>query len=116
MTASPPAVVATAEARQAVTQLVAERGLVLFFQSGGCCDGSMPMCFDEGEFVIGDQDVLLGTIEGCPFYMDRRQYERWRHTQLVLDVGPGVPEGFSLAAPGERHFLTRSRLMAGLNL
>ena len=78
-----PAVVATPEALEAVARLVSERGPVLFFQSGGCCDGSLPLCFDEGELLISDRDVLLGTVGGCPFYIDARQYEVWKHTQLL---------------------------------
>ena len=105
-----PAVVATPEALAAVARLVAERGPVMFYQSGGCCDGSLPICFDEGEFLIGDHDVLLGTLGGCPFYIDPRQYEVWKHTRLILDVGEGAPEGFSLGAGDDRHFITRSRV------
>ena len=82
----------------------------MFFQSGGCCDGSLPMCFDDGELIIGDRDVLLGEVGGCPFYIDHRQYEAWKHTQLILDVGEGAPEGFSLPAGEDRHFIIASRL------
>ena len=82
----------------------------MFFQSGGCCDGSLPMCFMEGEFIIGDRDVLLGDVGGSPFYIDGRQYEAWRHTQLILDVGEGAPEGLSLPAGEDRPFVTRSRV------
>lgn len=103
-------VVATPVALEAITQLVAERGPVLFFQSGGCCDGSLPLCFVGGEFVIGSHDVLLGEVGGCPFYIDARQYEVWKHTQLILDVSEGEPEGFSLAAGEDRHFVIRSRV------
>ena len=82
----------------------------MLFQSGGCCDGSLPLCFDDGELVIGDRDVLLGTVGGCPFYIDGRQYEVWKHTQLILDVGEGAPEGFSLPAGQDAHFVIRSRV------
>jgi hypothetical protein len=105
-----PAVIATRAALEAIARLVAERGPVLFFQSGGCCDGSLPMCFQEGEFLIGDRDVRLGEVGGCPFHMDARQYELWKHTQLILDLGEGEPEGFSLGAGDGRHFITRSRV------
>lgn len=105
-----PAVVATPAALEAVTSLVAERGPIMFFQSGGCCDGSLPLCFAEGEFIVGEHDVLLGEVGGMPFYIDHRQYEVWKHTQLILDVGEGEPEGFSLAAGEGRHFITRSRV------
>jgi uncharacterized protein (DUF779 family) len=103
-------VVATPAALEAIAQLVAERGPVMFFQSGGCCDGSLPMCFADGEFVIGSHDVLLGEVGGCPFYIDARQYQVWKHTQLILDVGVGEPEGFSLAAGEDRHFVILSRV------
>ena len=105
-----PAVVATPEALAAVARLVAERGPVMFFQSGGCCDGSLPICFDDGELIVGDHDVLLGELGGCPFYIDGCQYELWKHTQLILDVGEGAPEGFSLPAGPDQHFITRSRV------
>ena len=105
-----PAVIATPAALEAIAGLLAGRGAILFFQSGGCCDGSLPICFDDGEFIIGDHDVLLGEVGGCRFYMDGRQYERWKHTQLILDVGEGEPEGFSLAAGEGKHFITRSRV------
>lgn len=100
-------VVATSAALDAIAALVAERGPVMFFQSGGCCDGSLPMCFAEGELVIGSHDVLLGVVGGCPFYIDARQDEAWRHTRLLLDVGRGAPEGFSLPAGEDGHFVTR---------
>jgi uncharacterized protein (DUF779 family) len=103
-------VVATAAALEAIGDLVAERGRLMFFQSGGCCDGSLPMCFDLGELVVSDHDVLLGEVGGCPFYIDHRQYAAWQHTQLILDVSEGVPEGFSLAAGEHQHFVTNSRL------
>jgi uncharacterized protein (DUF779 family) len=108
-----PPVVATPVALEAITHLVAQRGPVMFFQSGGCCDGSLPMCFGDGEFIVGGQDVLLGEVGGCPFYIDGRQYEVWKHTQLILDVGEGEPEGFSLAAAEGQHFITRSRVCEG---
>ena len=102
--------VATPAALEAIRGVVAERGPIMFFQSGGCCDGSLPICFALGEFRIGDRDVLLGEVGGCPFYIDARQYEAWKHTQLILDVGAGEPEGFSLSAGEDRHFITRSRV------
>ena len=86
-------------------------GELLFHQSGGCCDGSAPMCYPAGEFRIGDGDVRLGEIEGCPFYMGAAQFEYWRHTHLTIDVVPGRGSGFSLEAPQGVRFLTRSRLL-----
>jgi len=106
-------VIATPAALEAIDGLVGGRGPLLFFQSGGCCDGSLPMCFEDGEFKIGTHDVLLGTVGGCPFYMDHRQFAAWAHTQLILDVGAGEPEGFSLAAGPDRHFIVRSRVFSG---
>jgi uncharacterized protein len=103
-------VVATPAALESIAQLVGERGPVMFFQSGGCCDGSMPMCFADGEFVIGSHDVRLGDVGGCPFYIDARQFQVWKHTQLILDVSLGEPEGFSLAAGEDRHFIIRSKV------
>jgi uncharacterized protein (DUF779 family) len=103
-------VVASPAALAAIADLVDERGPVMFFQSGGCCDGSLPMCFEDGEFVVGDHDVLLGHVGGCPYYIDGRQFEVWKHTQLILDVGEGEPEGFSLPAGSDRHFIIRSRV------
>ncbi|HVC69176.1 MAG TPA: DUF779 domain-containing protein [Acidimicrobiales bacterium] len=102
--------IATPEALEAITRLVEQRGPVMFFQSGGCCDGSLPLCFDDGELVIGDHDVLLGRLGGCPFYIDGRQFEVWKHTQLIVGVGDGSPEGFSLPAGDDKHFVITSRI------
>lgn len=88
----------------------------MFYQSGGCCDGSMPMCFDNGELITGDNDVLLGYVGGAPFYIDHRQFEVWEHTQLILDVSEGEPEGFSLPADDTKHFITRSRVFSSQEL
>jgi hypothetical protein len=112
MNQSAQGVVATTAALDAIAQLVEQRGPVMFFQSGGCCDGSLPMCFEDGELVIGPHDVLLGRVGGCPFYIDGRQHEVWKHTQLVLDVGNGAPEGFSLPAGTDAHFVIRSKVLA----
>jgi hypothetical protein len=101
-------VIATEAARQAVYRLRAVRGPLMFVQSAGCCDGSAPMCFPAGEYLTGPGDILLGRIAGCPFYMDARQYRAWHPELLVLDVEPGMPEGFSLAAGEGLHFVTRT--------
>ncbi|WP_437837046.1 DUF779 domain-containing protein [Sorangium sp. So ce1153] len=93
-----------------IRELRGEHGEVLFHQSGGCCDGSAPMCFPRREFRVGGQDVLLGEIEGCPFYMGAAQFELWKHTQLEIDVVPGRGSGFSVEAPRGVRFLTRSRV------
>jgi len=87
----------------------------MFVQSGGCCAGSTPMCFPDGEMIIGDIDVLLGDIDGCPFYIDSRLDAAWGRDQLVLDVATGPPEGFSLAAGDNLHFITRSSACAKLS-
>ena len=104
-----PRVSATPAARQAIQCLRAVRGgPVMFVQSGGCCAGSTPMCFPDGEFLLGDRDVLLGEIEGCPFYIDTALDTAWNTPEFVLDVTDGEPEGFSLGAGDGRHFVVRS--------
>lgn len=103
-------VTATPAALALIDSLVAEHGPVLFHQSGGCCDGSAPMCYPEGEFVIGDYDKLLGHIGGMPFYISGPQFEYWQHTALIIDVVPGRGGMFSLEGPEGLRFLTRSRL------
>lgn len=84
---------------------------LMFHQSGGCCDGSAPMCYLEGEFILGDQDVLLGEIEACPFYIGAAQLKRWEKTQLLIDVVSGRGAGFSLEAPEGVRFITRSNIV-----
>ena len=105
-------VTATAEALELLAEIVADHGPVLFHQSGGCCDGSSPMCYPQGEFLIGEADVRLGEIGGAPFYIGRAQYEVWKHTDLVIDVVPGRGGMFSLDNGRERRFLTRSTVCA----
>ena len=103
-------VTAAPSALALIERLRAAHGDLLFHQSGGCCDGSAPMCFPAGEFHVGAQDVLLGEIAGCPFFMGASQFEYWAHTHLTLDVVPGRGSGFSLEAPEGVRFLIRSRL------
>lgn len=91
-------------------QLQTQHGPLLFHQSGGCCDGSSPMCFPRGEFFTGDQDVLLGMLGDTPFYISRPQFEYWKHTQLTLDVVPGRGGMFSLENAEGVRFLIRSRV------
>lgn len=105
-----PQVVATAEALDLIECLAALHGRLMFHQSGGCCDGSAPMCFPDGDFQVGDSDRLLGHIGGMPFYISASQYEYWCHTQLIIDVVPGRGGMFSLEGPHGLRFLTRSRL------
>ncbi|MFF8645590.1 DUF779 domain-containing protein [Streptomyces sp. NPDC015345] len=94
-----------------------EHGPLMFHQSGGCCDGSAPMCYPDGEFRTGDSDVLLASLpvegvpEPIPFWMSKSQYEAWSHTRLIVDVVPGRGSGFSLEAPEGVRFLIRSRLV-----
>jgi uncharacterized protein len=111
-TAAPTRVSATPEALALIAQLAAKHGDLLFHQSGGCCDGSAPMCFPRGEFLIGDVDVRLGEIGGQPFYMSRSQFEYWEHTHLIIDAVPGTGGMFSLERPSGLRFLTRSRLFS----
>ena len=101
---------ATEAAALLLRELVQEHGPLLLHQSGGCCDGSAPMCFPRGEFRIGQRDVLLGAIAGCPFYMGAEQFEYWKHTHLTIDVVKGRGSGFSLEAPRGVRFLVRSRV------
>ena len=103
-------VLATDEALRLIERLRAKHGPLMFHQSGGCCDGSAPMCYPAGEFRVGGNDVHLGAISGVPFYMDADQFDYWKHTQLIIDVVPGRGHGFSVEAPEGVRFLTRSRV------
>ena len=107
-----PRVLATDAALDLITRLKVKHGPLMFHQSGGCCDGSSPMCYPDGELIVGDSDVRLGEIGGCPFYMSVAQYEYWKHTQLTIDVVPGRGGMFSLEGPEGLRFLTRSRLFS----
>jgi uncharacterized protein len=103
-------VCATPSALELIGVLQRQYGDLMFHQSGGCCDGSSPMCYPRAEFQVGDRDVLLGEIGGQPFYIGGAQYEYWKHTQLLIDVVDGRGGMFSLEGPLGRRFLTRSRL------
>ncbi|MEO6300046.1 MAG: DUF779 domain-containing protein [Paracoccaceae bacterium] len=105
-------VTATPEALKLLTEIVADHGPVLFHQSGGCCDGSSPMCYPQGDFLIGDRDVKLGEIGGMPVYISGSQYEVWKHTDLIIDVVKGRGGMFSLDNGREQRFLTRSVICA----
>lgn len=100
----------TEAAADVISQLKEKHGALMFHQSGGCCDGSSPMCFEDGEFLIGSSDVWLGEVANCPFYMSRDQFEYWKHTHLTLDVIPGRGASFSLEIPLGIRFIIRSRL------
>ena len=103
-------VLITEAAAQVIATLRKEHGDLMFHQSGGCCDGSAPMCYPAREFRVGGQDVHLGRIEGCPFYIGAAQFQYWERTQLTIDVVPGRGSGFSLEGPLGVRFLTRSRV------
>ena len=103
-------VLATDAALELIDRLRDLHGPLMFHQSGGCCDGSAPMCYPEGEFRVGVNDVQLGEIGGCPFFMDADQFDYWKHTQLTIDVVKGRGAGFSLEAPEGVRFLTRGRV------
>lgn len=102
-------VMATEEALALIELLTARHGKIMFHQSGGCCDGSSPMCYEEGDLILGSQDVLLGEIGGAPFYMHKSQFDYWKHTQLIIDVVEGRGGMFSLEGVEGKRFLTRSR-------
>ena len=106
----PERVSATPATLALLERLVKIHGPLLFHQSGGCCDGSAPMCYPRGEFKVGAQDVYLGEIGGHPFYMGAAQFDYWQHTHLIIDVVPGRGSGFSVEAPEGVRFLTRSRV------
>ena len=110
MNAPPLRVIATNPALDLLAQIVKEHGPVLFHQSGGCCDGSSPMCYPQDDYIVGDNDVRLGTIGDAPFYISESQFAYWKHTQLIIDVVPGRGGMFSLDNGRDVRFLTRSRL------
>lgn len=110
LTQAPLQVIATAATLALIERIAAQHGTLMFHQSGGCCDGSAPMCYPAGELMVGDQDKLLGHIGGMPFYISAPQFEYWKHTQLIIDVVPGRGGMFSLEGPLGLRFLTRSQL------
>ncbi|VAW18825.1 hypothetical protein MNBD_ALPHA11-2059 [hydrothermal vent metagenome] len=99
---------ATAAALQLIKEIVGDHGPVIFHQSGGCCDGSAPMCYAEGDLIIVEHDVKLGEIGGAPFYIGGAQYEKWKHTRLTIDVIKGRGGMFSLDNGRGKRFITRS--------
>jgi uncharacterized protein len=106
----PEQVITTPAAVALMEKLETKHGALMFHQSGGCCDGSSPMCYPRGEFLVGDGDVLLAVLGETPFYMSRSQFEYWKHTQLILDVVPGRGGMFSLENGEGVRFLIRSRV------
>jgi hypothetical protein len=128
---APARVAITAKAGEVLRQLSADNGPLMFHQSGGCCDGSSPMCYPDGEFITGDSDVhlgdlLIGEVKAddstshealrVPVWMSKPQFQYWRHTHLTIDVVPGRGAGFSLEAPLGVRFLLRSRLLTEAEL
>lgn len=113
MTAIEPRVLATDAALDFIAEIRRDHPDILFHQSGGCCDGSSPMCYPADDYIVGDNDVKLGEIGGVPVYISASQFEVWKHTQLIIDVVPGRGGMFSLDNGRERRFLTRSRLFGG---
>lgn len=103
-------VLVTPAAEQVISQLKEQYGELMFHQSGGCCDGSSPMCFEKGDFKTGSSDVRLGTIAGCEFWMSKDQFEYWKHTELTVDVTKGRGSSFSLEIPLGLRFLIQSRM------
>jgi uncharacterized protein len=110
-------VLVTEAAAQLLRRLQDRHGALMFHQSGGCCDGSSPMCYPDGEFIVGDRDILLAILDvgehGVPVWISGPQFEAWKHTQLVIDVVPGRGGGFSLEAPEGMRFLSRGRAFTG---
>jgi uncharacterized protein (DUF779 family) len=111
-TKDPERVSVTLPARRLIEQLISTHGPIMFHQSGGCCDGSAPMCFQVGEFKLGSVDEKVGEIAGCEFWMDRAQFRLWAHTRWTVDVVPGLGGSFSLEAPLNMRFIIRSEMCA----
>jgi uncharacterized protein (DUF779 family) len=98
------------DASALISELKGRFGELMFHQSGGCCDGSSPMCFEKGEFKLGGSDVKLGEIDGCEFWMSKDQFEYWQHTQLTVGVTKGRGSSFSIEIPTGFRFMIHSRL------
>jgi len=105
-----PRVKVTEKAAEVIDRLREKNGDLMFHQSGGCCDGSSPMCYQDGEFLVGSADVWLGEVHGCDFYMARDQFEYWEHTELTIDIVKGRGASFSLEIPLGIRFVTKSRV------
>lgn len=105
-----PRVNVTDEAKKVIEQIRQKHGELMFHQSGGCCDGSSPMCFEKGDFLVGAADVWLGQIDSCDFWMAKDQFEFFKHTELTIDVVPGRGASFSLEIPLGLRFVTKSRV------
>lgn len=111
-----PRILISPEAQQLIAQLKQQHGPLMFHQSGGCCDGSQPMCFEKGEFRVGSSDVCLGIVDDCEFWMSKDQFEYWKHTQLTMHVTDGRGSSFSLEIPLGKRFIIQSRLFTDAEL
>jgi len=109
-------VLVTPEASVVIKELQIRFGELMFHQSGGCCDGSQPMCFEKGDFKLGSSDVCLGEIEGCEFWMNKDQFEYWKYTQLIIHITKGRGSSFSIEIPMGLRFITQSRLFTEAEL
>ena len=113
MTSTPSRALITEAAAELLRRLQDRHGALMFHQSGGCCDGSSPMCYPHGDFIVGDRDILLSILDvgddGVPVWISGPQFEAWKHTQLIIDVVPGRGGGFSVEAPEGFRFLSRGR-------
>lgn len=114
MTQAPARVLATPAALALIARLHEKYGPLLFHQSGGCCDGSSPMCYPQGEYIVAPDDVKLGEIGGAAFFMSRAQFQYWHHTQIIIDVVDGMGGMFSLENGTGQRFLARSRIFTDL--
>lgn len=103
-------ILSTRKANDIIDKLKRDNGELMFHQSGGCCDGSSPMCFQAGELMVNELDVLIGEVRGCPFYMSNDQFQYWKHTQLTLDIVEGRGSSFSIEIPLGIRFVIKSRL------
>src|SRR5271170_231388 len=108
----PRRVTCTEPVAQLLAELRVEHGELMFHQSGGCCDGSAPMCYPRGDFRLGERDVFLGDVAGVPFFMGGDQFEYWKHTRLTIDVVKGRGSGFSAEAPRGVRFIVRSEVFS----
>ena len=107
-----PRVKVTDEAKKVINELREKHGELMFHQSGGCCDGSSPMCYEAGDFLVGPADIWLGEIDGCDFWMAKDQFEFWKHTELTIDISEGRGASFSLEIPLGVRFVTKSRVFS----
>lgn len=105
-------VVITEKGKEVIDHLRTLHGELMFHQSGGCCDGSSPMCFPKGELMLNEMDICLGSVYGCEFYMSKDHFEYWKYTQLTLDIVEGRGSSFSLEIPLGVRFITKSRLFS----